>query len=94
MNTPDITSEQVLAWLKAKADASGIKGLGLLASTSGLFVVNIERPYNLESGVTAEEAIEKIRSKIPTPEKLAQEKRDQAHRLLAEAKALDAEGKS
>ncbi len=93
MNTPDITSEQVTAWLNAKADAAGIKDLGLIATTSGIgFIASVGS--KLESAMTVDEAIEKLRVTLPTPEKLAQDKRDQAHRLLAEAEALDAEGKS
>ncbi len=93
--SPDITSEQVLAWLKAKADASGIKGLELVVSTkSNRFTASVTEPYWIESGDTAEKAIHNFRASFPSPETLAQNMRDQAHRLLAKAEALDAEGKS
>ncbi len=92
----DITSEQVLAWLKAKADASGIEKIELIASTYGWFLACDRSPLNTPSQDSADvdEAIAKLRAKIPNGEQLAQQKRDEAHRLLAEAEALDAEGKS
>jgi hypothetical protein len=70
MSTSNITSEQVLAWLKAKADASGIPRVQLLASCEARFVASLDRPSIIVSGATAEEAFVNLRKQAPTHEQL------------------------
>lgn len=88
-----LTEAEVHAWLRSKVDASGIKELELKISSdaSGSYVFAtgfIADKYECEFGKTIDDAIEKFRRHMKTPEALAEQKRTQAAKLLAEAALL------
>jgi hypothetical protein len=89
------TDSEIIAYLKAKVDASGIPTLSLLASNgSAGFVASYYdhgKALNIcECGVTADEAIAKAKVKIPSSKARAEQLRREAERLEAEAKELEA----
>ena len=92
---------EIIAALRAKCAASGIKGIELMAVAGpdredycSMFIASqSESLYETGGGQTADEAIAKLRAKLKTPAQLAAEKREAAAKLLAEAATLSPEDK-
>lgn len=91
-------SKQIIEHLDRLCAESGIKGVSILAcgilnreDHFSKFIVSAAG-YSHESAMTVEEAFDKMRAKILSPEKLAARKREEAQRLVLEAELLEREG--
>ena len=84
-----VSSDDVTAWLKAHAEASGIDGVSIIATTNPItpFIASVPNGSNCY-GLTVEAAIVKLRGFIGTPEQRAAKLREQAAVLLAQAQTL------
>lgn len=86
--------EQIQAWIaeqQAQLDDTGIKNLRLTISATDCIVSGWENwRIESEAGESIAQAYAKLRSKIPLPRDLAARKREEARKLLREARELEA----
>lgn len=86
--------EQVQAWVFAQQlqlDDTGIRNLRLQISPNDVSVSGWDNfRFECEVGETVAQAYARLRHKIPLPGELAERKREEARKLLREARELEA----
>ncbi len=95
LRSVEITEAQVVKWLRAMVDSCGLPDMQAIISyrpnLCGMdyfrFILEC-KDVRTASGGTWAEALAECHRQIKTPAKLAQEKREQAAKLLSEAAAL------